>query len=236
MSKCIKEQVPLGLKYFDIHSHLPRALSGLNLKTEDLTGKKVLEVGSGKAYVAEEARKEGIDILSFDFVYGTQEGRRIFQEYSLDGRYIIIDDPNAVAGVAESLPFKDEAFDFVLAYSSVPKWSISICKAEVAIDEMIRVLKSEGELRIFPFFINPELADKTRNGRGFSAQSRLFKRFDENEETIQDALNEDEKRIIQKLSQSDNLTVTVTNPEGSKRPLLIVKKRAPTALSTFEVD
>lgn len=216
---------PLGVEYFDIHSHLPRVLDGLKLKEEDLRNKKILEVGSGQAYVAEEAKEKGIDILSFDFVYGTAKGRRIFQEYShTQHKYIPIKDPNSVGGVAESLPFADEVFDFVLAYSSVPKFSNSIEVAEAAIDEMIRVLKPGGELRIFPFFIDPNLSNEVRQGRGFEAQRVLFKRFDENEGVIQEALNDHEKKAIQKLSQSHNLIVTLTNPEGIKRALLIVKK------------
>lgn len=217
--------LPLGIEYFNIHSHLPRVLSGLKLKEENLIGKKVLEVGSGQAYVAEEAKEKGIEIISFDFVYTTEKGRRIFQEYSHTQRkYVPIKDPNAVGGVAEKLPFADETFDFVLAYSSVPKFSNSVEHAEDAIDEMIRVLKLDGELRIFPFFIDPNLANEVRNGRGLKAQGLLFKRFDENEGVVQDALNDYEKRAIQKLSQSHNLTITLTNPEGTKRALLIVKK------------
>lgn len=216
---------PLGIEYFDIHSHLPRVLSGLKLKEDDLRNKQILEIGSGQAYVAEEAKQKGINIISFDPVYGTKKGRRIFQEYSeKQHKYVPIKDPNAVGGVAENLPFADETFDYVLAYSSVPKFSISIERAEDAMDEMVRVLKPGGEIRIFPFFIDPNFASEVRHGRGLEAQSLLFKRFDENEGVVQDALNDDEKRVIQKLSQSHNLTVTLTSSEGTKRGLLIVKK------------
>ncbi len=218
-------QTPLGVEHFNIHSHLKRVLDGLQLTEESLIDKKIFEIGSGQAYLAEEARKKGIDIVSFDFVYGTPNGRKIFQEYSHSKKeYVLIEDPNAIGGVAENLPFANESFDFVLAYSSVPKYSSTKEQAEAAIDEMVRITKPNGEARIFPFLIEPNLYSGIKQDKGYISERSAYARFDEttNDTDIDDLLNKDEKTIIQKLKRNPNLIVLL---ERSKSvPLLIIKK------------
>ena len=57
----------------------------------------------------------------------------------------------AVAGLSESLPFRDEAFDLIISNHAVP-WHIAedTQKVIASIREIIRVLKPGGEARLHP--------------------------------------------------------------------------------------
>jgi len=63
---------------------------------------------------------------------------------------------NTVAGLAQELPFKDGSFDAVLALHSVPQY-LKEPEINLALGEIVRVLKAGGEARIHPVLESKDL-------------------------------------------------------------------------------
>ncbi|GEM_PF-5247886 len=110
-------------------------LYSLDLKTSDLVNKKIIDIGSGSGAFKSALKKFGVasnSVINFDENY--------------------LRSPD-VMGNAESLPFKDESFDTVIAHCSVPIMKATSQEYEAIpkiINEMIRVVKRGGVVKIFP--------------------------------------------------------------------------------------
>ncbi|MBI2057380.1 MAG: class I SAM-dependent methyltransferase [Candidatus Yanofskybacteria bacterium] len=113
----------------------------LGLDVNELVGKKILDVGSGggnfkKALQKIVEIKDG-EFVNFDVNIFDEEGQRSIN----------------VLGTAETLPFKDESFDFVLANFSVPIMQFTRQEIELipeTLREMVRVVRGGGIIKIFP--------------------------------------------------------------------------------------
>jgi SAM-dependent methyltransferase len=125
----------------------------LNLRTEDLVGKKILDLGSGKeaAFASDIILKElqNTQVVSFSPHFSKEE----YRKDSKEGENVV----GAVAGIAQEMPFKDGSFDYVLGVWSVPfhlrigKTDVAEVEVRKALGEAIRILAPGGELRLYPF-------------------------------------------------------------------------------------
>lgn len=121
-------------------------LSLFNLREKDLRGKSILDIGAGEAYFAKQARMKGIRVTALDTMYSLKEGRKKFRNITMEG-YL----PDAVAGTAEEMPFKDEEFDVITYLFSSFLYAKSKQDVEDGVKEGLRVLKKEGKMLIYPF-------------------------------------------------------------------------------------
>lgn len=123
-------------------------LEDLGLEWKNLEGKKVLEIGAGRAKIGQVAKKKGLEYVSFD-VRMPPEG--------------VPEDINYVQARAAALPFKEESFDLVLSHSAPPifpvkakhlpeeeRWPVQEAGIIKTIQEALRVLKKGGEFRFSP--------------------------------------------------------------------------------------
>ena len=107
-----------------------------DLKVDECKGKTILDVGPS-FHFQREAKEKGVDVIAVD-----PSQRR---EVKAEDKF--------VKGSAQFLPFKTNSVDKVLAFFSVPAHIDKNDDAEalLSIYEMLRVAKSGGEVRIFPF-------------------------------------------------------------------------------------
>lgn len=105
---------------------------GYKDREHELKGKKILDIGSGKSSFAFEAEAYGATVISLDPSY------KYTSPFSRN---------NAVAALAQELPFRDGSFDEVIA-----SWSLFWVNTgiENALQEMLRVTRAEGQMKVFP--------------------------------------------------------------------------------------
>ena len=129
--------------------------SELDLSEKDIKEKLILDLGSGGAGFAEGVKKQqelSSRVVSLDPNYNletlTEENRDLMRDAVKE---ISEQKLQAVAGLSESLPFKDEVFDLIISNHAVP-WHISGDTKKVikSIEEIVRVLKPGGEARLHP--------------------------------------------------------------------------------------
>ncbi|MGA3150628.1 MAG: class I SAM-dependent methyltransferase [Candidatus Saccharimonadales bacterium] len=121
----------------------------LGIELEDLRGKRILDVGAGFSIFAREAKEHGAETISLEPQDPTQrldmmpEDKAEFRKALSRGEI--------VPGIVQELPFEDGSFDRVFAVLSVPYYLPRVESERIlAFDEMVRVLKPGGEIRIFP--------------------------------------------------------------------------------------
>lgn len=129
-----------------------RILENLELTTEDLEGKKILDIGSGGASLALDNLQS--HVVSIDPKYGS--------DYDTDN-YIINNAEKQLkkkklphlSGLSEELPFSNDTFDLILSHFGSPMYQTERNSLEIAeklvkkaIKEMARVLKEGGQIRL----------------------------------------------------------------------------------------
>jgi ubiquinone/menaquinone biosynthesis C-methylase UbiE len=104
----------------------------LELSPEDFD-KKILDVGAGGAEFAKWAKEHGISS----------------EIYSLESSQELKEKTKAVRGLAEQLPFAENAFDLVVSNAAIPNIFLWRDKAKVreSFLEALRVVKPGGEVR-----------------------------------------------------------------------------------------
>ncbi len=112
-------------------------IENLQLEPQDFN-KKILDVGSGSGEFAKWAKEHGVS-------------NNIF---SVDKHNADSNAPKTARGEAEMLPFKDRSFELVISNYSMPVLLYFVETPQKAIkktlSEMLRVLKSNGEIRLAP--------------------------------------------------------------------------------------
>jgi len=126
-------------------------LNYLLLGENDLKNGKTLDIGSGTGQLAIDLAGQA-EIVSYDplsaplILLGTNKPK-LSEEIARK---------NAVRGIAQVLPFKDNTFERVISLYSVPRYFSTAEKATEFIREILRVLKMGGEIRLYPLIINSE--------------------------------------------------------------------------------
>lgn len=102
-------------------------------RVELASPKNALDVGCGEGRFCRKLKSLGVTTVGLDPIQAMIEAAQLLDE---SGQYAL--------GFAEQLPFVDESFDFVISYLSL----IDIDDPEMAISEMVRVLKPSGRILI----------------------------------------------------------------------------------------
>ena len=128
------------------------------LSPESFTGLSVLDVGSGKSFLAQELIEKGIQtkIASLDPIR-VPEGS---QEWGWDqnpNRFSADITKKAkekfVFGMAEGIPFQDNSFDRLIVSYSGPYYARTEAHINEQLREMLRVVKPNGEIYIVPLYV-----------------------------------------------------------------------------------
>ena len=109
-------------------------LHDLDLKEENLSGKNILDIGSGNGGFKRAVEKTGLAKMCV----ALDEGK--FNSAGMD-----------VMGKAEKMPFKDESFDLELSRYSVPVMDATNGRFQFipsVLREMVRVLRPGGDIKI----------------------------------------------------------------------------------------
>ena len=113
--------------------------------TKEFVGKTVLDLGAGRTgQMAKAAAERGIDVHLLSAAWNSKYYRRILKEgYS----------KNAVAGLAQELPFKSDTFDSVVSSWAIPMYLENTKKEyEDSFREIARVLKPGGKAYLAPIY------------------------------------------------------------------------------------
>lgn len=217
--------LPLGYNEADFSREygFEWALQMLGLKESQLQGKRILNVGAGNDFFGQTASEKGLEVISLDCDYGSHPDLTEKWDF-FKRKYCIPKNVQAIGAVAEKLPFRSGTFDYVISVHSIPKYSTSVCNAGLAIEEMVRVVKPGGEIRIYPFLINPALALEIRKG-GESFPPSRKKIQGTSEEELKNYLNKDEKMALIKLRRKE-LEIYLIKPDPEEAGLsLVIQKR-----------
>ncbi|GEM_PF-1759046 len=138
-------------------------LNDLGLTEGMLKNKRIVDIGAGTRMFAGHCVRMDItnDVFSVEPNNGTtypNEERAMGSLWSKEEREKI--DGHTIRGTRESLPFQNETMDLMLVHGAMPGTEASFEqeteKMQMEIDhtfaEIIRVLKSGGEARLFPFY------------------------------------------------------------------------------------
>lgn len=138
-------------------------MANLGLRDEDLKNKTILDIGSGSAEFAgliEKKPELAARVISLDPKYNLENLQKILEEGEIVANMETIKDTikkikenklQAIAALSEDMSFlKDESMDFIASHFSVPWHCDDPQKLKKRIEESIRILKSGGEIRLYP--------------------------------------------------------------------------------------
>lgn len=113
----------------------------LRLETNDLAGKKILDLGSGPAsgFATElEQQVPGARVISLDYQFETP----------------VDNDPQPpiekIRGLFTKLPIADQSMDMIVSVGSMPLYLHNQAELEQAFKEVVRVLRKGGSARLGP--------------------------------------------------------------------------------------
>jgi len=136
-----------------IKNRAEKIRNSLGFEWVDLEGRSILDVGSGCGEFVQEARKHGIDAYGVDESHPNELRRPERLGYTTNEG---ANNEGLVVGNADSLPFEDDRFDYVSSHASVPLMGRPTEESiSRHVNEMLRVVKVGGEVRISPFKENP---------------------------------------------------------------------------------
>lgn len=128
-----------------------------HLKPEDLEGKKILDIGSGKQErFSKEASLYNAAVVSLNPALQEKGVREDVKADILNKDTLLEWRKKSVGGIAQELPFKDKSFDILTSLYAVPYYIDSHKGKLGAIKEMVRVLKEGGTIYIGPQVIENE--------------------------------------------------------------------------------
>ncbi len=139
------EQLSLGTIEAKNEQRAKEILADLDLKIEDLKGRKILDIGAGNAEIAKVLNNKGAKVFSLEI--NLESVKKEYQDFSAEGA-------NYVQAKAEKTPFKDEVFDLLISHGSPPMTSPTKEEIAAVIKEGYRVLSKKGEWRIGKGYLN----------------------------------------------------------------------------------
>jgi ubiquinone/menaquinone biosynthesis C-methylase UbiE len=214
IEKSLAEKSHFQLKYKDLDRDLVTYLAYFNRKLDDFRDKEILDIGSGSANFAKDAKVHGINVTSVDQVYMLREGRKKLHEdkfwrkikrlVTLKGKI----PPQAAAALGRDLPFREGQFDVITSVNAAFYYSENQKEVEENLKESLRVLKKGGKLLIHPI-LYPD--------------SRKMMEFHENEkeDELRQAFNklvhemENRGEIEAEVKDSRNFIGHQLNPPGN---------------------
>ena len=124
----------------EMDSGIETYYSAFGINVKDMEGKKVLDIGGriGGKFSAE-IKGGNVDLVSYNpNIYGLKKEK----------------DEKAVEGIAQELPFKENSFDYVLSYATVPAYlPPTEDDYKTAFEGMYRVAKERGgQIILFPVY------------------------------------------------------------------------------------
>lgn len=125
---------------YEMDSGVETYQNAFGVTLEDMKGKKILDIGgrvSGK--FTSETKEAGIDLVTFNP-----------NIYSLRKQ----PEENVVEGIAQELPFKENTFDYVLSYATVPAYLPPVSDDyKTTFEGMYRISKEKGgQVILFPVY------------------------------------------------------------------------------------
>jgi ubiquinone/menaquinone biosynthesis C-methylase UbiE len=179
-----------------------------DLSLEDIEGKNILDLGSGKKETfSKEAAVYGAKVSSLNPRLNKWWVRMQAKNFGLDPYW----QNKSVAGRAQELPYKTDSFDIILARWSVPALLRDDQEKLSAFVEMIRVLKDGGKIFIYP--INVYLDDELKH-RSFDID---MGKDDSIMMGIRKSMGEDVAQWIEKNKYK-------VNPVGRSGPAVSIEK------------
>lgn len=136
-------EVGASIKFGILDRTPETTFANFSLTAEAIRGKRILDVGGGFGRFAQEGTKLGAHIVRVDPLYDPYYRGLIQSSTTQDS---LSYKHNAVAGMAQELPFLTNSFDLTLANHSF-FWSKEY---EQSVLEMFRVTRPMGSVRIFP--------------------------------------------------------------------------------------
>lgn len=173
-----------------------RYVEYLDLSPEDLK-KKTLDVGSNNAQFAKWAKDQGINS----------------EIYSLEpGNVEMVETDKSVRGSSDEIPYDDESFELVISNNAVPQpgfFGDDKKSIKKSLEEMLRVLKKGGEMRLSPIRFDNFEFDWQKTGKEALDQviQELVKEYDievdkvEKEHKAIKAEDEDQNYAILKINK-----------------------------------
>ena len=139
----------------------------LNLEEENLKGKKILDIGAGTRRFAREVEERGIqaEVFSLEPLFSLPKEKMDPKVQEFIEKYPVSTKvkEKTVAGVGDQMPFTNEAFDLCVSEYSLPMHSSTQEQAKSFFEEISRITKVGGEIRLYP--INRNQEGKTEQGR-----------------------------------------------------------------------
>jgi ubiquinone/menaquinone biosynthesis C-methylase UbiE len=124
----------------------------LRLKDEDLSGKKILDLGSGPtSKFAQDVKKRfpETEVVSLD--YSFKGARRTYFEPSLTKEASEgVAGLDRAKGLFTALPFADNSFDVIVSSAAMPLYLNNPKQIEQSFKEVVRVLRKGGKAHIGP--------------------------------------------------------------------------------------
>jgi hypothetical protein len=146
----------------------------LGISADDLRGQQILDVGAGEREFSAHCLRENISTrahsLDLNLIYGKHPGledvrhkQKTFLNRVLSPDIRAQLDKLTKVGDREVLPYTDDSFDIIVSNSAMPgfgestdpAWTDADQSIKKTLGEMIRVLKSGKEARLYPFILNP---------------------------------------------------------------------------------
>lgn len=121
----------------------------LDLKEDDLKGKRILDLGSGKG----EEFKEGVKINNIDAEVISLNPKLGLETKEGGMARRVSTKEKVVAGISQELPFQDKTFDLILSLDAVPLYLSGQNGDEEYMEsfrEIDRVLRDGGMMKIYP--------------------------------------------------------------------------------------